>query len=309
VTPVSGSSWQERIEADGRPAPPEPVRAFCHAITPGWLSVYGTRRISGRDFDAADRDGAQPVALVNQAFVRKVFGGENPIGQTIRFMGRPEPQPPIEVVGVVEDAIYRTVREEPTPTAYFPFAQVMVGEIPPYSSLSVRAKSGPPSALAPDIAAAIARVDKNVSLRFRPLADQVGGALVRERLVAILSGFFGALALVLAAIGLFGMTSHAVARRRGEIGVRMALGADASKVVRLMLGRVVLLMGLGVLVGAAISLWASRFVSTLLYGLTPRDPITLAGAAAVLIAVGILAAYLPARRAARIDPAEVLREG
>jgi ABC-type antimicrobial peptide transport system permease subunit len=132
---------------------------------------------------------------------------------------------------------------------------------------------------------------------------------VRERLVAILSGFFGALALVLAAIGLFGMTSHAVARRRGEIGVRMALGADASKVVRLMLGRVVLLMGLGVLVGAAISLWASRFVSTLLYGLTPRDPITLAGAAAVLIAVGILAAYLPARRAARIDPAEVLREG
>jgi ABC-type antimicrobial peptide transport system permease subunit len=215
----------------------------------------------------------------------------------------------MEVVGVVEDAIYQTVREDFVPTVYVPFAQGMKGEIPPHGSLSVRAASGPPSRLAPAVAAAIGRIDPNVTLRLRPLADQIGGALVRERLLAILSGFFGALALILAAIGLYGITSHAVTRRRAEIGVRMALGADAPRVVGLMLGRVAGLVLIGVLAGAAISIWASRFVATMLYGLEPGDPLTIAAAAALLVAMTLLAAYLPARRAARIDPARVLREG
>jgi len=173
----------------------------------------------------------------------------------------------------------------------------------------VRGNAGSPALLTQPLAAAIGRVDPKLSLTFRMLSDQVGAALMRERIVAMLSGFFGFLALFLAGLGLYGVTSHAVTRRRTEIGVRMALGADAAGVVRLVLGRVALLLAAGVLAGAALSLWLSRFVEALLYGLRPRDPLTLAGAAVVLVAVGLLAAGLPARRAARIDPAQVLREG
>jgi ABC-type antimicrobial peptide transport system permease subunit len=125
----------------------------------------------------------------------------------------------------------------------------------------------------------------------------------------MLSGFFGALALLLAAIGLYGVTSYAVSRRRTEIGIRMALGADARGIVGLVLRRVGLLVGAGIIVGAAISLWASRFVGSLVYGLEPRDPATFAAAAAVLAAIGAIAGWLPARRATHIDPAQVLREG
>jgi predicted permease len=306
VTPVSGGTWTEQFELVGGDGQGK-EKAFVHAITPGWLSVYGTPIVAGRDVLESDRAGTPPVALVNRAFVRKVFGEKNPLGQTIRTRG--EYLNPMEVVGVVEDAIYQAVREDFAPTVYVPFAQGMIGEIPPHGSLSVRAVSGSPSRLAPDVAAAIGRIDPNVTLRFRPLADQIGGALVRERLVAILAGFFGALALLLAAIGLYGVTSHAVSRRRAEIGVRMALGADAGRVARLMLGRLAGLVLIGVLAGAALSAWASRFVATLLYGLKPGDPITIAAAAALLVGITLLAAYVPARRAARIDPAKVLREG
>ena len=132
---------------------------------------------------------------------------------------------------------------------------------------------------------------------------------MRERLVAVLSAFFGALALLMAAIGLYGVTAYAVTRRRTEIGVRMALGADAARVVRLVLGHVAWLVGAGVGVGLVLSLWASRLVSSLLFGLDPHDASTLAGAATMLAAVAAVAAWLPARRAARIDPAEVLRNG
>jgi putative ABC transport system permease protein len=152
-------------------------------------------------------------------------------------------------------------------------------------------------------------VDRNVSLTVHPLAAYVDSALSRERILAILSGFFGALALLLAGIGLYGMTSYAVSRRRSEIGIRMALGASAGRVVQLVLARVALLVGLGVALGAAASLWASRYVESLLYGLQPRDPVTFIGAALVLAAIGALAAWMPARRATRIDPARVLREG
>ena len=150
---------------------------------------------------------------------------------------------------------------------------------------------------------------RDIAITFRPLADQVNAALVQERLVALLVGFFGALALLLAGLGLYGVTSYAVSRRRTEIGIRMALGAAPGGVVRLVLRRVAMLVGIGTLAGAAMSVWASRFVSTLLYGLQPRDPVTLAAAVVVLGSIGAAAGWLPARRASRIDPARVLREG
>jgi ABC-type antimicrobial peptide transport system permease subunit len=162
--------------------------------------------------------------------------------------------------------------------------------------------------MAHGIAAAIAAVDRDVAFSFRPLADQVRASLIQERLVALLSGFFGLLALLLAGLGLYGVTAYAVTRRRTEIGIRMALGAAPAGVVRLVLVRVTLLVASGVAAGAGVSLWASRFVASLLYGLEPRDPSTVVGSAAVLALVGALAGWLPAHRASRIDPADVLRE-
>jgi ABC-type antimicrobial peptide transport system permease subunit len=146
-------------------------------------------------------------------------------------------------------------------------------------------------------------------LTFRPLADQVDDSLAQDRLMAMASGFFGTLSLLLAGLGLYGVTAYAVARRRMEIGIRMALGADPAGVVRLVLSRVSVLVGLGVVVGAGLSWWASTFVATLFYDVKPRDPVTLVGAVGMLAAVGAFAGWLPAWRASRIDPAEVLRDG
>jgi len=210
-------------------------------------------------------------------------------------------------VGYVEDAVYRSPRDPIPPTMYVPIPQQVN---PPSSmSLSVRAAGGPPALLTRSLAEALTGVSKDVAITFRPLAEQVSAALIQERLVAMLSGFFGALALLLAGLGLYGVTSYAVSRRRTEIGIRMALGAGPRGVVTMVLGRVGLLVGGGVLVGGAISLWAAKFVSTLLYGLPPRDPGTLAAAVVVLATIGALAGWIPARRAARLDPARVLREG
>jgi len=194
------------------------------------------------------------------------------------------------------------------PTVYVPFAQAE-SDSPPFASLSLRSAGPAPALLTKDVAAALHSVDPNLSLTFRPLAEQVEASLAQERIVAMLSGFFGVLAMLLAAIGLYGVASYAVSRRRTEIGLRMALGADASRVVGLILGRVGVLVVLGLAAGTVASAWASTFVGALLFGVEPRDPATLAAAAATLGVVAALAAWLPARRAARIDPALALREG
>jgi len=193
---------------------------------------------------------------------------------------------------------------------YIPVAQFDDSKqpAPPSVAISVRSASGSPALLARSVGAAVNGVNRDLALTYRLLSDQVDASLTQERVVAILSGLFGALALLLAGLGLYGVTSYAVARRRGEIGIRLALGAAPSGVVRLVLSRVSMLVAIGVLVGAGASVWLSRFVETLLYGLEPRDPATLIGAAATLVAVGALAGWLPAHRASRIDPAQVLRD-
>jgi len=210
-------------------------------------------------------------------------------------------------VGVVKDAIYLSPREVLPPTMYQSIMQIKNNL--PGVDLAVRAASGSPALLTRSLADAIMRVDPDLTLNFHPFARDIRAVTVQERVIAMLSGFFGALALLLAGLGLYGVMSYAVSRRRTEIGIRMALGAGPASASALVLRRVVLLVGVGILIGSAVSVWAVRFVSSLLYGLAPRDPGTLAGAAFVLAAVGALAGWLPARRAARIDPARVLREG
>jgi putative ABC transport system permease protein len=190
---------------------------------------------------------------------------------------------------------------------YIPYAQQAL--LPASIAVSVRAADGSPVRLTKPLAAALANVQGDISVSLRPLADQVDAALTQERLVAGLSSFFGGLALLLAGVGLYGVTSYGVSRRRTEIGIRLSLGASPAGVIALVVRRVAVLIGIGTIVGAAASLWASRFVSTLLFGLPARDAGTLAAAIVILALVGALAGWLPARRAARIDPARVLRAG
>ena len=220
---------------------------------------------------------------------------------------RTAPTPDREIVGYVADAAYRSLREPVPATMYLPFAQTPTA--PSGVSISVRAATGSPALLTRGLASALTGVHSGVAITFRPIADQIDAALTQERLVAMLSGFFGVLALLLAALGLYGVTSYAVSRRRSEIGLRMALGAAPFGVVRMVLGRVALLVGVGVLAGIGTSLWAATFVTPLLYGLQPRDPVTLTVAALVLSTIGALAGWIPAMRASRIDPARVLRDG
>jgi putative ABC transport system permease protein len=277
-------------------------------ISPGWFTTMGTTLIAGRDFDGRDRVGGGRVAIVNRKFAEKYYDGENPIGKTIVQPGRPdEPAVSAEIVGLVSDAVYTNLRDPLTPTAYW-----ALGQDPEPSStmtLTLRTTAPDPVALTQSVTSAIMGVHPSLTVSFRPLEEYVTNTLSQERLIAMLSGFFGALALLLAALGLYGITAYAVARRRIELGIRMALGASPGSVVRNVMSRTGGLVLGGILVGGLVAWWASRFVSALLFGLEPTDPWTIGGAMLVLTVVAALAGWLPARRAARIDPAEVLREG
>jgi putative ABC transport system permease protein len=282
-----------------------------NAVSAGWFGTFGTPIVSGRDFSHLDRPGTPMVAVVNQAFARKFLEGASPLGQTITPSSSlpATAASPIEIVGVVADAVYGSLRYPIQPTIYLPIVQTTVlssGWLAQVN-LSVRSAGAPPAILARSVSSAIAGVSPELALTFRPLAEQVDASLTQERVIAMLSAFFGALALLLAALGLYGVTSYAVSRRRQEIGIRMALGAAPAGVVRLVLARVTMLVGVGVMVGAGASVWASTLVTSLLYGIEPRDPATLAGAVLVLAAVGGVAGWLPAYRASRTDPATVLR--
>ena len=308
VTPIAGGTWQFRIEIpDGPPMSERERSVYVHLVSPSFFKALGTRIIAGRDFASTDRSGSPDVVIVNETFARKYFGGANPIGRTVRQPGRPDrPTTTHEVVGYVQDAVYRSLRAPVPPTMYLPLAQYR--DPPSAMTLVIRSAGGSPALLIKPVAAALVGVDRNLALTFRPMKDQVNASLIQERLVAMLSAFFGTLALLLAGIGLYGVTSYAVSRRRTELGIRMALGSDPGGVVRLVLRRVALLVGLGVLAGAAAAWYASKFVSTLLYGVQPRDLGTLLGAAVILASIGALAGWIPARRASRIDPAAVLRQ-
>ena len=315
LTPLADVVFDPPIDVSGSsPRPPRERSTYAYLISPRWFSTFGIGLVAGRDFGDADRAGTPPVAIVNLAFAKKFLNGASPLDRTITLpavMYAPGPSAGLRIVGVVGDAVYGSVRETLQPTMYLalaqhdePFFLRGIGSI----SLNVRAAQDSPARLAKSIVAAIAGVNPQLGITVHPLTTQVGDSIARERVVAMLAGFFGLLALLLAGLGLYGVTSYAVSRRWREIGIRMALGAAAGGVVRLVLSRVMLLVGVGVLVGAGVSVWASRFVATLLYGLEPRDPVTLVGAAIVLGTVGVAAGWVPAYRASRIDPAQVLRD-
>jgi putative ABC transport system permease protein len=305
IAPITGSGWNDQIgSADGPPTAAK--RTWVNAVTPEWFRTMGIRQISGRGFDRGDRLGAPPVTIVNETFARRFLAGRPPVGQRVTA-GGPRDRQDFEVVGVVSDAVYRSLREGVVPTMYMPLAaQESVGSrITLIVSTSTAARSTADRLLGDTLHG----VDPELTFSIRDFDQFIRGGLTQERLVAMLSGFFGGLALLLAAVGLYGVVAHAVDVRRTEIGVRIALGADRVGILVLVFRRVAVMLVLGLAAGLGLSLWASRFVGALLFRLEPRDVSTFTGALAVLIAASALAAWIPARRASRIDPAQVLREG
>jgi predicted permease len=310
ITPIDNSSWDTLIDnPEGLSLPESERDVWSNAVSPGWFATYGIQLLAGRDFDAHDTLGSPRVVIVNETLAKKYFKNQNPIGKIIREISSPkDPSEPMRIVGLVKDAVYLSPREGVPPTMYQAILQRKATNQQTVT-IAVRAASGAPVALTRSVTDAIMRVDPDLSLTFRPMKTAIRAVTSQERVVAMLSGFFGALALLLAGIGLYGIMSYAVSRRRTEIGIRMALGAGPAGAVALVLSRVALLVGTGVIVGCGLGLWAAEFVSSLLFGLQPRDPGTFATAALVLTGIGALAAWIPARRAASIDPARVLREG
>ena len=281
--------------------------AWVNGVSPGWFDTFGMRLIGGRDFDAHDSAGAPPVMIVNESFARRFFGdSRKAIGQEIRSNVEGTTGIGYRIVGLVNDAVYKSLRKGFEPTVFVPLAQLH--DMPAEIVVTARAAGGSDAALSHDLVAAITRTDAQVAFTVHPVPEQLRGAVRQERLTAMLAGFFGSLALVLAAVGLYGVVSHAVARRRAEIGIRMALGADPRGVVRLVLGRLLVLLATGMVLGVALSWWTVALFEQLLFGLRPRDPLTFIVACGVLALVGCAAGWMPARRAARIDPVQTLRE-
>ncbi|MGH9667138.1 MAG: FtsX-like permease family protein, partial [Bryobacteraceae bacterium] len=284
-----------------------------NAVSDRYFETLGTPLLAGRDFNTHDTAASPQVAIVSQSMAQKYFGPMNPLGCYYRTRKGDKLSGPVEIVGVVKDAKYGSLRDEVSPFTFIPWSQAeapgpgQAGTPGPLTSFALRA-NGAPTALIASVKSAIGAVNPRVSMQFTTLADKVDESLERERLLAALSGFFGALALLLAMIGLYGVMSYNVARRRNEIGIRMALGAEQARVLRMVLGEIALLIGIGLAAGLGIALATTRFVANFLYGLTPNDPLTLFLAAAVLAGVAFAAGYFPARRASRLDPMTALRE-
>ena len=310
---LTGGGWfiNNEVSVGDGPMLPEDRRhrVWRNATTPGWFETMGIPLRGGRDFSDRDRVGSPPVAIVNEAFVRRYLSGQQPTGQTLRVDSDDGPR--YKIVGVAADAVYTTPRDGMLPTMYVALAQREPREWNSWRNvvLTIKAVSGQRALVERDVATALTQADPTLVFTSGTFDQMLVATMTQERLVAMMSGFFGALALLLAGLGLYGVVAQAVSARRTEIGLRMALGAQPTGIVRLVFRRVRVLIVAGLALGLAGSWWAARFVAPLLFRVEARDLMTFSGAAVALVAIGMLAAWVPARRAARLDPATVLTEG
>jgi ABC-type antimicrobial peptide transport system permease subunit len=260
--------------------------------------------VAGRDFDARDRAGAPPVAIVSEAFARSYFPGESALGQRVRLSER---DPYSEIVGIAADSKYESVAEAPTALYYSAYTQrpQISSQIRPVV-VHVRT-NGSPAALVNDVRRVIAGIDPAVFVEVRTLRDATSREVGLRRLGTRLFGVVGGVALLLATIGLYGVMAFVVSSRTREIGTRMALGAASSRILRGVLAQGLRLVTVGVVIGAFLSWMLARALAAALAGLSPADPIAFGGATAILVLVGLAACYFPARRAAALNPVEALR--
>ncbi len=289
------------ISRADRPLPPrsEWRAAVTYNISPGYLQAAGTRLLLGRDINSRDHDGTPRVAIVNEALVRLFYRNENPLGKQLRLGDKA-----VEIIGVVETGKYESLGEDPHPAVFSPIAQTGTT----WTTLVARTRL--PARQATDLLRkAVLDLDPQLTLfNTGSLKDQLATPLFPARAAAIVLGVFGVLAMALAATGLFALVAYAVSRRTREIGIRMALGAQPLQVLSSVLTRTLVLCALGTLLGTIATLAAGRLLSAVLYGVSPRDPLTYATALLLMSAVALLACWNPAARAVRIDPASALRE-
>ena len=303
ITPIAGGGVDLNANVEGRTPPPnEDNDVYVNRVSPGFFATFGTRLLAGRDFDWRDRADSPPVVIINQTMARYYFHNSSPLGHRLA-LGRGAMA---EIVGVVADARYMSLREPIQRTAYanaFQSVPAMDGSL----RLEVRTATDPLQLLAAvrnEVRSLAAAVPVKNETTFERQIDE---SLIQERLMATLSGFFGALALLLAALGLYGVLAYAVGRRTAEIGIRMALGADRRSVLWMVMRETVGLVIGGIAVSLPLTLAATRTVEKLLFGLTPADPRTMALAILTMLAAAAAAGYLPARRATRVDPVVALR--
>jgi predicted permease len=290
------------IRIEGYDAAPGEITRFQeNRVSASYFSTTGMRIVEGRAFNEHDITGQPAVVVINEAAKRKYFGGASPIGKRVGYGELTN-----EIIGVVGDARVNTLREEPVPMAFYPLAQSSERQFATAMDLRV---NGDAATVGETVRRAIAEMEPRLLANSRPttIADQLDQGLVRDRLVAYLAGAFGILALVLACVGLYGVLSYAVAMRTSEMGVRMAVGATPGDVLRLIVAGAMRLTAVGIVLGATVAVGAARFIQTLLFGVTPTDGTTYAIVIAVLTVVALAASWLPARRAARVDPMTALR--
>jgi predicted permease len=304
LTPVSGGGWNEMVRPESSTAAGK--ESYFNRVGPGYFRTMGTALVAGRDFDDRDTAGSPKVTIVNEAFAKKFFGDTNPLGRTIRVEGQAgKPDPMYQIVGVVRNTKYYELREDFLPVSFLPAAQ---DDSPGAEVTYMLRTAAPLGDLFRSVKAAVAEVHPEIAIQFQVMTAQLQDSLMRDRLMATLAGSFGFLAAVLATLGLYGVIAYMVARRRNEIGVRIALGADRSRVVRLVLREAALLLAAGLGIGTGLALWAGRAASAMLFGLKANDPVTFAGAIGLLAVVALIASYAPARRASRLEPMQALRE-
>jgi predicted permease len=304
VVPVSGNAsgnnvWMETADQ------PRPVNALFNRVSDAYFSTLRIPLIAGRDFSDADTVETPTVAIVNESFVRMVANDEPVLGRRLKVEATPtQAESAYEIVGVVRDAKYLDLRQEPTPVVFLAARQ----STRPGEFMQVMVRSDlPRSGFTAAMTQAVREVNRGVIVSFTDFEEQIRRTLVRERLMATLSGFFGLIAAALAVVGVYGVVAYGVTRRTQEIGVRIALGARGADVLRMILREALWLVAIGTAVGLGLALLGGRAAATLLFGLEPTDPVTLALAAGVLTAIAFAASYVPARAAARIAPMTALR--
>jgi predicted permease len=305
IVQVSGSGWNEDVEILGQPNHGHQVPWF-DSVSAGYFHTMGTPLLAGRDFGDQDTPATQEVAIVNEEFVKKFLGGANPIGRQVRPLRGPgETQHVYQIVGLVKSSKYQSMRDEVPPIVFVADSQE---KTPDLGTNFIVRSSAPLGGLTASLKSAILAESPAISIEFTTFNRQVGESLLRERLLASLSGFFGFLAAILATVGLYGVLSYMVARRRNEIGIRMAVGANQVSVLMLVMREASVLLAAGLAIGTGLAIAGARAAGSLLFGLKPNDPATILLAVALLTIVAGMAALVPAVRASRLQPMSALRD-
>ena len=304
IIPISGNVENRGVLVGGQTDTTIGL-TLVNRVGPGFFRMMGTPILEGREFDDHDAPGAPLVAIVNHAFAEKFFGGADPLGKTFRLgAGKGKPQPAYQIAGLVANTKYVDLREKFQPIAYMPLAQ---REIPDLGDQIMIRSSGSLAVLVAEVKSAVNEVNPIIQIDFQVFHTVIQESLLRERLMATLSGLFGALAAILATVGLYGVISYMVARRRNEIGIRMALGATPGDILRLVVREGLWLATVGIAIGLLFAGGLTRLVAKFLFGVTSLDTVTFGGATLFLLGIAALACYLPARRAMRVETTTALR--